>query len=101
MSSQRTRPRLSSNQKIEIVLVLVLLVSWLYFLPRWADWSQNSRLNLTLAIVDKGTLRIDDYYQNTGDYAKFEGHYYTDKAPGPSLLAVPVYAAIRPILQSA
>jgi hypothetical protein len=50
--------------------------------------------------VDTGKLSIDTYYQNTGDYAHFEGHYYTDKAPGPSFLGVPVYAAIRPILQS-
>ena len=70
----------------------------MYFLPRWADWGANSRLNLTLAIVEQGTLSIDDYYENTGDYAYFEGHYYLDKAPGPSFLAVPVYAAAYPIL---
>ena len=27
-----------------------------------------------------------------------EGHYYSDKAPGPSFLGIPVYAAVRPIL---
>lgn len=86
------------DRTIRWLLFLTLLVSYIYFLPRWADWSQNSRLDLTLAIVDQGTLKIDDYYQNTGDYAYFEGHYYLDKAPGPSFLAVPVYAALRPLL---
>jgi hypothetical protein len=57
-------------------------------------------LNLTLAIVDEVSLSIDSYVSNTGDYAFFEGRYYLDKAPGPSLLAVPVYAAFRPILLS-
>lgn len=84
----------------EMTLFFLLFVCYIYILPRWADWSQNSRLDLTLAIVDKGTLSIDDYYHNTGDYALFEGRHYLDKAPGPSFLAVPVYAAIRPVLQS-
>ena len=91
----------SSRRAVPLILFLTLLGCYTYFFPRWADWSQNSRLDLALAIVDRGTLSIDAYYQNTGDYALFEGHRYTDKAPGPSFLAVPVYAAVRPILRSA
>ncbi len=83
-----------------IILFLTLLIAYSYFLPRWAEWSQNSRINLTRAIVEQGTLKIDDYYENTGDYALFEGHHYSDKAPGPALLAVPIYAIIRPVLLS-
>lgn len=89
------------RNRIEITLFFLLLASSVYIFPRWADWSQNSRLDLTLAIVDQGTLAIDAYYSNTGDYALFEGKHYSDKAPGPSFLAVPVYAAVRPILHSA
>lgn len=85
----------------QVVLFAMLLMSYLYFLPRWADWSQDSRLDLTLAIVDEHTLSIDNYYENTGDYALFNGRHYLDKAPGPSLMAVPIYAAIKPVLQSA
>ena len=88
------------NRRTATSLFLLLLLCYTYILPRWADWSQNSRLDLTLAIVDQGTLCIDDYYYNTGDYALFEEHHYTDKAPGPSFLAVPVYAVVRPVLQS-
>ncbi len=86
-----------SRRGYAITLFLVLLLCYSYFFPRWADWAQNSRMDLILAIVDQGTLRIDDYYTNTGDYASFEGHYYTDKSPGPSLLGVPVYAAFKVI----
>jgi len=88
------------EKNLQLLLFLLLIVCFTYFFPRWADWSQNSRLNLTLAIVDLGSLSIDPYVSNTGDYALFEGRYYTDKAPGPSFLAVPVYAAVRPILKS-
>lgn len=83
-----------------VYIFLILLCCYAYFMPRWADWNQNSRLNLVLAVVDDGTLHIDKYRENTGDYALFEGHYYSDKAPGTSFLAVPVYAVARPVLQS-
>ena len=78
-----------------LALFLVLLVCYGYFFPRWADWNQNSRLDLTMAIVDQGSLCIDDYYQNTGDYAYFDGHYYSDKAPGVALLGVAPYAVFK------
>lgn len=86
---------------IELTLFFFLLINYAFFFPRWADWGQNSRLDLVLAIVDRGTLSIDAYYQNTGDYALYHGNHYMDKAPGPSLLAVPVYAIIRPVLHTA
>ncbi|MGH9174508.1 MAG: hypothetical protein ACRD1H_09125, partial [Vicinamibacterales bacterium] len=77
------------------LLFITLLVAYVYTPPRWQDWNQNSRIDLTMAIVDQGTIRIDDYVANTGDYALIDGHAYSDKAPGLSLAAVPVYAATR------
>lgn len=76
------------------LIVLLMLVCYGYVLPRWADWSQTSRLALVRAIVEQGTLRIDAYVASTGDYALVNGHAYSDKAPGPALLAVPLYALI-------
>jgi hypothetical protein len=89
--------RVSINRR-ELCLFLLLLLAYTYFFPRWADPNQNSRLDMVVAVVDQGTLRIDDYVSNTVDYAKFEGHYYSDKAPGSALLGIPVYAAIKPLL---
>ncbi|HHS96963.1 MAG TPA: hypothetical protein ENK08_03565, partial [Chloroflexi bacterium] len=77
------------------LLFLILLICYAYFLPRWAEWNQNSRMDLTMALVEQGTFVIDDYYENTGDYAVYGGHVYTDKAPGTSFVGVPAYAAFR------
>jgi hypothetical protein len=49
-------------------------------------------MDVAYAVVERGTWAIDEYFQNTGDYAYFEGHYYSDKAPGTSFLAIPLYA---------
>jgi hypothetical protein len=75
-----------------------LLICYGYFFPRWADWNQNSRLDQILAVVDQGTFAIDQYHQNTGDYALYNGHYYSDKAPGTALLGIPVYWLFRNLL---
>ncbi len=81
----------------EICIFALLLTCYVYFFPRWADWNQNSRLNMVLAVVDDGTFQIDKYVENTGDYAKIGDHYYSDKAPGVAFLGIPVYAALRPM----
>jgi hypothetical protein len=81
-----------------LLIFLTLLVAYVYVLPRWADWSQNSRLNLVRALVEQGTTSTDAYVANTGDYALFNGRTYTDKPPGLSLVAVPIYAALLPVI---
>lgn len=53
-----------------------------------------SRLALTAAIVDHGTIRIDEYQTILGvDQIERAGHLYSDKAPGQPFLAAPAYAA--------
>ena len=88
------------KQWIALGLFLLLFLCYGYFFPHWADWNQNSRLDLTFSIVEQHTFSIDSYHTNTGDKLYFEGHYYCDKAPGLSFAGVPVYAAIRPVLTS-
>lgn len=81
-----------------LTIFLILLACYAYFLPRWADWNQNSRFDLVRAIVEKGTLAIDDYAANTGDYATMNGHIYSDKAPGLSFAAVPIYSVVNRLM---
>src|SRR5947207_13090537 len=62
-----------------------------YFIPA-ATWNPVSRFDLTRAIVERRTFAIDDFVDDTGDRSFANGHWYTDKAPIPSLVAVPAYA---------
>jgi hypothetical protein len=70
-------------------LALVVSYGYVFGVPAW---NQNSRLALTRAIVERGTLAIDPDAETTGDKSERGGHVYSDKAPGASLLAVPAYA---------
>lgn len=63
-----------------------------YFLPA-ATWNPVSRFDLTRSVVERGTFNIDAYVDNTGDRAHRGEHWYTDKAPLTSFLALPAYQA--------
>ena len=54
-----------------------------------------SRLALTESVVVEQSLTIDRYAPLTIDKARYEGRYYTDKAPGLSLLAAGPYLLLR------
>ena len=77
-----------------LLIFAVTFFSYAYFYEG-AGWNQNSRFDLVRAIIEQRTLRIDDFQQNTGDKAFANGHYYSDKAPGLALLAVPAAWAGR------
>ncbi len=81
------------------LLFVLLFVSFAYFYQA-GGWNQNSRFDLVRAITNEGTLNIDPFKNSTGDKALHDGHYYSDKAPGLALTAVPLVAAVRPIYRA-
>jgi hypothetical protein len=83
----------SRQRRVAAVIGAALFVSYAYFYEA-GGWNQNSRFALIRAILERHTLQIDAYQLHTGDRALWRDHYYTDKAPGASLLALgPVQAA--------
>lgn len=71
--------------------LLAVFFTYGYFVGSPA-WNQNSRFALTRALVESGTTAIDPYHHTTGDKSWRKGHFFSDKAPGASLLALPAYA---------
>ena len=89
---------------VAIFLVVTLACGWFY---AQGSWNQNARYDMIYSFVEPGTpdfltFRIDHFHIiwkgkktfNTGDWAFHDGHYYSNKAPGASLLGIPVYAAL-------
>ena len=84
------------RRRVSVPLFALVFGTYAYFYQA-GGWNQNSRFDLTRAIVEQGTLSIDAFQENTGDKALRDGHWYTDKAPGLSLLAVPAYALVHAV----
>ncbi|HWW88717.1 MAG TPA: hypothetical protein VNZ26_34220 [Vicinamibacterales bacterium] len=84
--------------KTPVFLFALLFVSYAYFYQA-GGWNQNSRFDLVRAMTNEHSLRIDPFQLDTGDKAFFEGHYYSDKAPGLAFMAVPTVAIVRPFMR--
>lgn len=70
--------------------------SWMYAIVQGPN--EQTRAYLTAALVDDRAIALDRSIERFGtvyDLASFDGHFYSDKAPGSSLLAAPVYAVAR------
>src|SRR5688572_15493735 len=85
---------LRAHRSLLLAPLLGVLLSYAYFVAAPA-WNQNSRLALTRALVERHTTIIDDYHETTGDKSFRDGHFYSDKAPGTSLLATIPYSALH------
>jgi hypothetical protein len=86
--------------RVAAVLGVALFLSYAYFYGA-GGWNQNSRFAMIRAILERHTLQIDAYQLHTGDRALWRGHYYTDKAPGASLVALAPVQAARLISRAA
>lgn len=78
-----------SNGLMATVIAVVTFVCLLLYTPQTESSQVITRVGLTVAIVEDGSLAIDRWAADTVDKAQVGGHYYADKAPGLSLLAVP------------
>jgi hypothetical protein len=76
-------------------LILIIMLAAGYSVARGPMWNADSRIFLTASIVDRGRLDIDPFASGTGDLAAYRGHYYSDKAPGMSLFAIPAYVLLK------
>lgn len=85
-----TSDRSSQERRLAWLVFALLFCSYAYF---WqgGGWNPNIRLDLTRAIAAENTIAIDAYWQNTGDWAYRGGRYYSTKAPGLSVVAIPFY----------
>jgi hypothetical protein len=77
-----------------LVFILLAFMYGYYFQDPQSNG--NTRLGLIFAIVQEGRLTIDSYYDTpatqTSDIAFNNGHYYSDKAIGTSMIGVLFYA---------
>ena len=86
---------MKSATKRETLLIFLLLAFMYTYFCQDGAWNGNSRLGLTFAIVEEGRLTIDSFHDQEGTYTEdkaiYNGHYYTSKAIGSSLMAAFFY----------
>jgi hypothetical protein len=86
---------LVSAKRMRLALVAILLVGASYAtLIQSFSWNQTSHYDL-IRSLNKGGTNIDAYQENTGDKVYYKGHYYSARAPGLALFALPFYKVLN------
>lgn len=80
-----------ASKRLGLGLFLVFLLPYGWFF-QGGGWNQNSRFDVVRALVERGTLEIGPWAANTGDVARVGDAVLSNKPPGLSILAAPVYA---------
>ena len=87
---------------IPIALYALLGIIVVPIFPHAVSPNEYSRWAIDVAIVDFGTVEVTEVVESTGipitDLATKDGRLYSNKAPGGSLLTLPVYAAARAVV---
>ena len=88
-----------SDLQIILFLVSGLWLTTTFIGPGYEGIKHNAliRMAATFSIVRDGSLQVDQEAPFSRDKAYFEGHYYSDKAPGMTLMATPVVAIVEGI----
>jgi hypothetical protein len=81
--------------KKRLALGAILLVGVAYAtIIQSFSWNQTSHYDLIRALNQDSTT-IDQYQENTGDKAYYKGHFYSARAPGLALFALPFYDTLN------
>jgi hypothetical protein len=90
----RSRPGAPLHRK-RLALGAILLVGLAYAtMIQSFSWNQTSHYDL-IRSLDKGGTTIDAYQENTGDKVFYKGHWYSARAPGLALFALPFYDTLN------
>jgi hypothetical protein len=88
-------PRRRTPERRRLALAAILLVGVAYAtMIQSFSWNQTSHFDLIRALNNGGTT-IDADQQNTGDKVLYNGHWYSARAPGLALFALPFYDVLN------
>lgn len=93
-------PRDSDTLRVRRGLFVVSLLALLFHVSRFAGDNMGlAAMSTAMAVVERGTVRIDDYADGLREVSWHDGHLYSGMPPGQSMVALPVYALTRPLLE--
>ncbi len=82
-----------TKRNMALAAILLVGVSYATMIQSFS-WNQTSHYDL-IRSLDRDRTTIDQYQENTGDKAFYKGHWYSARAPGTALFALPFYDALK------
>ncbi len=78
-----------------LVFFLTNLLLSSFYIDTWDNGNTTSRMLMVYYAVNEGTLQVDKQQERVLDKSFVNGHYYSDKAPLPAFIVMPVYKLFR------
>ncbi len=85
----------AANDKYRIGIFVLIAVLLALPAVRHAGSNVTSRFATAVRIVENGSAELGPFAAWTNDVAKKDGGSYSDKAPGVTLILIPIYAMVR------
>ena len=89
----RGRAAMLTKRRLALVAILLVGVAYATMIQSFS-WNQASHYDL-IRSMNQDQTTIDAYQQNTGDKVLYKRHYYSARAPGLALFALPFYDALN------
>jgi hypothetical protein len=88
-----TRRYAWTRRRLALAAILLVGLSYATMIQDFS-WNQTSHYDLIRSLDSDGTT-IDAFQQNTGDKVFYKGHWYSARAPGLALFALPFYDTLK------
>ena len=92
----------AQTRRVELLLFVLLWGTFAYFYQS-TQQNEAARFDQTRAITEEHRLAIDDYWWNSADVIRYSkngrDYIYPNKAPGTTLMAVPIFWVITHLLK--
>ncbi|MHB8233911.1 MAG: hypothetical protein ACYDHT_04585 [Solirubrobacteraceae bacterium] len=82
-----------SRRRLALAAILFVGLAYATMIQSFS-WNQTSHYDLVRSLNDERT-NIDAFQQNTGDKVFYKGHFYSARAPGLALFALPFYDTLK------
>jgi hypothetical protein len=82
-----------SARRLALAAILLVGIGYATMIQSFS-WNQTSHYDL-IRSLNVETTNIDAFQQNTGDKVFYKGHWYSARAPGLALFALPFYDTLK------
>jgi hypothetical protein len=77
------------------IFVLCTILFSFWYIDVWENSNSCSRVLPIATYFEQGNFILDKYKDKTIDISVIDGHYYMDKAPLPSVVALPFFGLLK------
>lgn len=77
------------------IFVLCTILCSVWYIDVWENPNSCSRVLPIATYFEQGNFVLDKYKDKTIDISVIDGHYYMDKAPLPTFMALPIFGLLK------